>query len=316
MKARTQWVAVLATVVGFGVAPAAKAEWTFGGVSGGAATTTGYVDGQGSGITLGITGAAAANGGTLTGGALGTAITPGATYGITGFASAATTWAVNSASTLQFYSGGGLGMASDSTLGTAPNHAMDNGPATNSSDLISGLGNTESVMLSFSSSVVLSSIGIGYKSGDADISLFRWVGSSSGPTLNGTNATTMTGWELVGNYGDLATDTSNPYNNVNGCSGTTLATVACSASSKGSSWWLISAYNSTYGAATSGAVDQGNDFFKVYAVAGSAGACIVGGKVCGSSTGTAAEPASLALVALGLFGAMSTRRRRTPKAEA
>jgi hypothetical protein len=307
-KFGSNWTAMAVLALGLGLGSSANAYWTFGSGS------TVAADGTGVSIT-GISGAYAANGGTLASGATGTAIVAAGTacsqtqcgttnntntYGISGFAASGTAWvAGDSASQLQYYSGG-KGMASDSTSGTAPNHALDNGPSTNSSDLINGRGNTEAILVSFSSSVVLSSIGIGWKSGDADISLFRYTGSSA-PSLNGVLASGVTnmlnaGWELVGNYGDLAVDTTNPYNAVN-------------ASGKGSSWWLISAYNSSYGSATTGAVDQGNDFFKVYAVAGSK--CTGGGGTCGGggSGGSVPEPSTIALAALGLVGAFGIRRR-------
>jgi MYXO-CTERM domain-containing protein len=293
-RSGSNWLVLAALVSGLGMASGAHAAWTFGGVDGGAATTSYGADATGA--TLTAQGAYAANGGTLTGS--GTSIVAGNTYGINGFAAAGTAWTTGAASTLQFYSGGGLGMASDSTSSTVPNHALDNGPATNSSNLISGLGNTESVLLSFSKSVVLSSIGLGYVFGDADISLFRYTGASA-PSLSGTGANLSNmqaaGWELVGNYGDLAVDTTNPYNTVN-------------AGGKGSTWWLISAYNSSYGAATSGTVNQGNDFFKVYAVAGTA--CVGNATLCGQNSTTVSEPASLALVALAGVGAVGARRRR------
>lgn len=41
------------------------------------------------------------------------------------------------------------------------------------------------------------------------------IGTSAPPTLNGLAATTMAGWELVGNYGDMVEDTTTPYNVVN-----------------------------------------------------------------------------------------------------
>jgi hypothetical protein len=299
-NSRHSMIATSALIAGLTIASSAQADWTF--------TSTGSIaDSGSSGISVGTTGAFAANGGTLTGGSIGGTIAAGSTYGISGFASGAT-WTVSSSggvsgtgSSLAVYSGG-LGQSSDSTGSNQPNHAIDNGVATNASDTISAVGNTEAVLLSFTKSVTLSSISIGYKFGDADISLFRYTGSATtAPALNGTGATSMAsaGWTLVGNYGDLSTTATNAVNSTGA----------------GSSWWLISAYNSVYGAATSGTVDQGNDYFKLSAVAGTACTSTVAGNSCNNPTGTSTsgngvpEPTTLALVAIAGLGFVGARRR-------
>lgn len=232
---------------------------------------------------------------------------------------------------LVWYSGNGQGMSSDGS--NTPNHALDN------------TNNTEAVLLNFSASTVLSSIGLGYTSNgqcknnftgaittlandascpsgttllqngstQVDLSVFRWTGAGTptgSPTpLVGQASTTMAGWELVGNYGDMITDTSNPYNTVN-------------ASGKSSSWWLISAYNSgfaqTSNSSTSiatqnrGVLDNGGDYFKLYAVAGTKCTSTVDNKgVCGgTSTGKLPEPATLALTSVALVGVAGLRRRK------
>jgi hypothetical protein len=255
--------ALAAGLLGASNGAMAASTWVyqFAGVDGGAATTS-YTGAPTTAPDLTISGRYVANGASNT--------------GVSG------NWNNNAASALTYYSGGGLGMLSDGSA--QPNHAIDNGGT-----------NTEAVLLSFASVVKLTSIGLGYKSGDADVSVFRYTGTVA-PTLTGgatLSAMTTAGWELVGNYADLSTDTSDPYNTIN-------------PQNKGSSWWLISAYNSAWGTGTG--LSQGDDYFKMFAVAGDV--CTnqnTSTGVCGG--GKAPEPGSLALLGAAAVAAVGVRRR-------
>lgn len=286
-------------LLGLTVACSAQAgtTWQFGGTDGGNATTS-YSSGA-----LQISGYAATNGNTTLA-TNGTSTTtddgPSSAVLNSGFASGAN-WG---AQTVTYWNGGGLAMNSDGN--TTPNHAIDNAG-----------GNTEAVLLSFTSSQILTSIGLGYKNTDSDVSLWRYTGSSA-PTVTGKGASyssmVAAGWELVGNYGDLAQDTTNPYNLVNNAlvNGDPNTNSNAGTNSVGSSWWLITAYNSSYGGATSGTVDQGNDFFKIYGVTTTACSTSTG-NICSGKRTDVPEPGSLALASLALGGVFFSRRRKAAK---
>ena len=205
-KQRSIWTAWLALALGVGVVPFAHATstWQFTGPTGAARTVE---EGQAEAVygvrMTGMQGVYAANGGhpSTTQPAsvsnpfgsihkgINTTTNADTWYSINGFQSGATWQTLGTPSTpggMTFEPGKGLGMSSDGSKD--PNDKFDNGPqTTNISNTAIGLGNTEALVLSFSSSVVLTAISINDKSGDADVSLLRWVGADA-PSIVGSLA--------------------------------------------------------------------------------------------------------------------------------
>lgn len=207
-----------------------------------------------------------------------------------------------------YFGGNGLGMCSDPASTTScpasnpPNHAIDN------------FGTTEGILMQFTTKVALQQIYLGFTNTDSDISVFRFTGTGATPTTNLANVTasaaglTASGWELVGNYGDVAYDTNPaaPNQNIN-------------ASGLTSTWWLITAYNSGLAGKTKTTgteLSDNNDFFKIFAVAGTACSTQIVNGQCGTGGGKLPEPATLALTSVALLGVAGLRRRQSIKAQA
>lgn len=243
----------------------------------------------------------------------------GNSWGCTGSGNAGTTataWAYSNqagssgAGTLQSVSGTQYANAYMSSQGTSgfgaanrteglgaqsPDHAVDN---------MTTAGSFDSIVLNFNTSVILSQIGVGwtYYSSGADISVYRWTGSgapdsgTAAVTTGSNKALSTTGWTLVSSLADVVGGTNrNTY-------GTT-----------GSSWWMISAFNSTLGgsscytnnsggttaAGVNGKCDNGDDAFKLNFLK----------TTTPSGGGGVPEPGSIALVAAGLLAATAARKR-------
>ena len=163
----------------------------------------------------------------------------------------------------------------------ADEHTMDSG--TPGIDLIA---------LDFGTSkVALTAANVGYigSGKDSDISVLAWTGANAPSSLSlalagkgyvsaANGGLTGGGWTVVGNYANLALNTAKTIN----------------AGNISSSWWLISAYNSTWGTGTG--LDSANDYIKILSIAGNV-------------TQNLPEPSSLALAGVAVAGLLALRRK-------
>jgi PEP-CTERM motif len=139
----------------------------------------------------------------------------------------------------------GLGDHGDGIEGTSPEHAVDNNQR------------YDSILFSFGGDgIKLTGVEIGYSSNDSDIFVLAYTGNAP-LALGGLNYSDLTsnGWQLIGNYSNLATNTKKTVN----AGGVTA------------NYWLVGTgcYTGT-GSGVSNC-DGKQDFVKVLAVYGEAG---------------------------------------------
>jgi hypothetical protein len=146
--------------------------------------------------------------------------------------------------------------------------------------------------------VNLSQITLGWSSGDSDITVMAYTNTGD-PTLTGRidSFRATNGWTSITNYGS-----SSAY--YTGGSPDIVRTTTDTATY--SSWWLISAFNSNYGA---GSLDSHKDYVKLLSIAGST-------QNPPTPPSGVSEPGSLALLGLGLVGMLASRRRSQKAASA
>lgn len=177
----------------------------------------------------------------------------------------------------------GTSTYADHNEGNYPEHSIDNNER------------YDMALLSFNSSVKLTSVTLGWHDQDSDMTVMAYTGTDpftvSGKLTGKTYDQLIgLGWERVGNYSDVVYhDPNNPNNN--GGTATTGATVY-------SSYWLIGAYN-PLAAGTNEGWSLGNDNIKLASVTG---------LVKPPSDQQVPEPGSMALFGVALLGLFGLRK--------
>ncbi len=161
---------------------------------------------------------------------------------------------------------------------TSPHHAIDND------------ANVDSVLLNFGgTAVTLNSLKLGWSQTDSDVSVLAYTGAGAptlaGKTYGGATGLIASGWTKVADLSNVGTASAASFN---------------AASTYSSSYWLISAFNSSFGST----LDNTKDYFKLQ---------LVGGNLpSGGGGGNGVPVPATALLMLGglpILASMSRRRK-------
>lgn len=159
----------------------------------------------------------------------------------------------------------------------SPNHAVDNAG-----------GDFDMHLLSFDQLVVLTTLDLGWYQKDTDVSILAFTGTDfNSSSLLGKKWEDLlgTGWSLVGNYYNVDYKPN---------------TGAVNADKVAAQYWLVGAYNDVFGGFSGSNVNKtsGNDYYKLKGVTVEKPPVV-----------EVSEPSALLLLALGLIGLGSVRRR-------
>ena len=167
----------------------------------------------------------------------------------------------------------------DNVEGASSEHSMDSNQR------------YDAILFSFSQAVTLTGVRIGWSTTDSDITVLAYKPTGSGDclpsTIGGAGSASckwgsLTGWQAVGNYTDLATGVNTPVNG--------------GANPYSSNYWIVATYIPAYG----GGYTSANDYVKLVSIYGDIG----------RPPGQVPEPSSALLLGAAAFGFWSARRRK------